>query len=331
MSQFKDIIGHKAIIEHLQDAIEMKKISHAYIFEGEKGSGKKELADAFSRALECEQKGKDSCGICHSCLQAKSHSHPDIIWVDHEKENTISVDEVRAKINNDIVIKPYSGPYKIYIIDEAEKLNEQAQNALLKTMEEPPEYAIIILLTTNTGAFLPTIVSRCITLHLKPVDYKEVEKYILNHVDIDQEKVKFVVKYSMGNIGKAMRIATSQEFDEMRKDCVYLLKHIDEMEDYEIIEYMKSLSKYKLEMTEFLDMMMMWYRDVLLLKATGNVDQVIFMEEYEKIRNLTIYKSYEQINNILMEIEKAKKRLRSSVNFETTMGLLLEEIKENKV
>lgn len=329
MSQFKDIIGHKAVIEHLQDAIEMKKISHAYIFEGEKGSGKKELADAFSRALECEQKGKDSCGTCHSCMQAKSHSHPDIIWVNHEKENTISVDEVRTKVNNDIVIKPYSGPYKIYIIDEAEKLNEQAQNALLKTIEEPPEYAVIILLTTNIGIFLPTIISRCITLHLKPVDYKDVEKYILSHMDIDPDKVKFLVKYSMGNIGKAMRLAQSEEFEQMREDCVHLLKYIDEMTEYEVIEYMKNLSKYKLEMTEFLDMMMMWYRDVLLLKATGNVDQVIFIEEYGKIKDLTIYKSYEQINNILMAFEKTKKRLRANVNFETAMELLLWEIKEN--
>lgn len=329
MSQFRDIVGHKAIIEHLQDAIEMKKISHAYIFEGEKGSGKKEIADAFSRALECEQNGKDSCGTCHSCIQAKSHSHPDIIWVTHEKENTISVDEIRTKVNNDIIIKPYSGPYKIYIIDEAEKMNEQAQNALLKTIEEPPEYAVIILLTTNIGSFLPTIISRCITLHLKPVEYKEVEKYILDHMDIDPDKVKFLVKYSMGNIGKAMRLAQSEDFEQMRKDCVHLLKHIDQMTEYEVIEYMKGLSKYKLEITEFLDMMMMWYRDVLLLKATGNLDQVIFIEEYTKLRELTIYKSYEQINNILMAFEKTKKRLRANVNFETAMELLLWEIKEN--
>ncbi len=328
MSQFRDIVGHKSVINHLQDAIETRKISHAYIFEGEKGSGKKELADAFSRALQCEKQEKDSCGVCHSCLQAKSHSHPDIIWVDHEKENIISVDEVRKKINNDIVIKPYSGPYKVYIVDEAQKLNEQAQNALLKTIEEPPEYAVILLLTTNAGAFLPTIVSRCITLHLKPVEYKEVEKYILEHTDADSEKVKFLVKYSMGNIGKAMRLAQSEEFDEMREDCVHLLKYIDEMTEYEVVEYMKSLSKYKLEITEFLDMMMMWYRDVLLFKATGKVDQIIFREEYNKIKEQTIYKSYEKLNNILAAFETAKKRLRANVNFDTVIELLLWDIKE---
>ncbi|MGN0466116.1 MAG: DNA polymerase III subunit delta' [Lachnospiraceae bacterium] len=329
MSQFQNIIGHKAIIEHLQDAIEMKKISHAYIFEGEKGSGKKAIADAFSTALECEKKEKDSCGVCHSCVRANSHSHPDIIWVEHEKENIISVDEVRKKINHDIMMKPYSGPYKIYIVDEAEKLNEQAQNALLKTIEEPPEYAVIILLTTNAGIFLPTIISRCITLHFKPVEYKEVEKYILDHVDMDPDKVKFLVKYSMGNIGKAMRLAQSEEFDEMRKDCVHLLRYMNDMTEYEVIEYMKNLSKYKLEMTEFLDMMMLWYRDVLMLKATGNIDQIIFMEEYGKLKEQAIYKSYEQINNILKAFEVAKTRLRANVNFDTTIELLLWDIKEN--
>lgn len=95
------------------------------------------LAEAFAMALQCEKHGKEACMECHSCKQALGHNQPDIIYVNHEKPNTISVDDIRTQVNNDIDVKPYSSEHKIYIIDEAEKMNQQAQNALLKTIEEP--------------------------------------------------------------------------------------------------------------------------------------------------------------------------------------------------
>ena len=169
MAGFRDIIGHNQIIEHLKNAIRMEKISHAYILNGENNSGKMMLAEAFAMALQCEAGGDEPCMECRSCRQAKEHNQPDIIYVTHEKPNIISVDDIRHQLNNDIVIKPYSSKYKIYIVDEAEKMNTQAQNALLKTIEEPPAYGIILLLTTNADSFLPTILSRCITMNLKTV------------------------------------------------------------------------------------------------------------------------------------------------------------------
>lgn len=114
---------------------------------------------------------------CHSCKQAAGKNQPDIIYVSHEKPNTISVDDIRTQLNNDIVIKPYSSKHKIYIVDEAEKMNQQAQNALLKTIEEPPAYAVILLLTTNAESFLPTILSRCVTLNLKAVPDEKIKNF----------------------------------------------------------------------------------------------------------------------------------------------------------
>ena len=134
MAGFKDIVGNEQIIEHLQNAISMGKVSHAYIINGPQLSGKMMIAEAFARALQCEKEGTDGCGECKSCHQADDHNHPDIIYVSHEKPNNISVDDIRTQLNNDIVIKPYSSKYKIYIVDEAEKMNQQAQNALLKTI-----------------------------------------------------------------------------------------------------------------------------------------------------------------------------------------------------
>lgn len=144
------------------------------------------------RALQCEKEGTDGCGECKSCHQADDHNHPDIIYVSHEKPNNISVDDIRTQLNNDIVIKPYSSKYKIYIVDEAEKMNQQAQNALLKTIEEPPAYAVIMLLTTNADSFLQTIRSRCITLNMKSVKDEVIKAYLMNEKHIPDYQADIV-------------------------------------------------------------------------------------------------------------------------------------------
>lgn len=138
MAGFQDIIGQEQIKEHLRNALSSGKVSHAYIINGEKSSGKEFIAKVFAMALQCEKGGEEPCQECHACKQALSGNHPDIIHVTHEKPNTVSVDDIRAQVNNDVAIKPYSGPYKVYIVNEAEKMTSQAQNAILKTLEEPP-------------------------------------------------------------------------------------------------------------------------------------------------------------------------------------------------
>ena len=142
MAGFSEILGHEQIIEHLQNAIKLQKVSHAYILDGEEGAGKNMLARAFAQTLQCERGGTEPCGECHSCKQAMSGNQPDIITVTHEKPASIGVEDIRGQLCGDIQIKPYSSPYKIYIVDEAEKMTVQAQNALLKAIEEPPAYGV---------------------------------------------------------------------------------------------------------------------------------------------------------------------------------------------
>ena len=122
MPGFNKIIGHKQIVEHLQNAMKMNKVSHAYIFNGEKGSGKKSLANIFAMALQCEGEGAKPCGICRSCKQAENGNHPDIITVTHDKPNSIGVEDIREKLVGDVMVKPYSSPYKVYIVPDAEKM-----------------------------------------------------------------------------------------------------------------------------------------------------------------------------------------------------------------
>ena len=189
MPGFDDILGHDSIKQHMKKAIESRKISHAYILAGEAGMGKKSLARAFALTLMCEEGGSRPCLKCHACRQVLADSHPDLIWVSHEKPQTIGVDDVREQINDTILIRPYSGSHKIYFVDQAEKMTVQAQNALLKTIEEPPDYGIIFLLTANPDAFLPTILSRCVQLKLRPLSDSMVRDYLTKRFSVSEEGV----------------------------------------------------------------------------------------------------------------------------------------------
>ena len=329
MAGFHDILGHDQIIAHLQNAIEEDKVSHAYIFNGPEASGKMMLAEAFAMALQCEGEGKRPCLECRSCRQAADHNQPDIIYVSHEKPNTIGVDDIRTQINNDIDIKPYSSRYKVYIVDEAQKMNQQAQNALLKTIEEPPAYAIILLLTTNADSFLQTILSRCITLNLKAVKEDKIKEYLMKHYQIPDYQADICAAFSQGNVGKAIQLASSEEFGELKASVLQLMKRLEDIDLYEMTGAVKQIAEYKLSVNDYFDLMMIWFRDVLYLKATNDVDGLIFKDEVYDIKKQAAKRSYQGIETILEALEKAKIRLNANVNFDLVIELLLLTIKEN--
>lgn len=329
MARFQDIIGQEQIKEHLRNAITAGKVSHAYIINGEKSSGKEFIAKVFAMALQCEKREEEPCQECHSCKQALTDNHPDIIRVSHEKPNTISVDDIRAQVNNDVAIKPYSAPYKIYIINEAEKMTPQAQNAILKTLEEPPEYAVILLLTTNVNSLLPTILSRCVVLNMKPVSDELVKKYLMEQLRVPDYKAEVCVAFARGNIGKARALASSEDFENVKSEAISLLKYIKDMELNEIIAAIKKITEYKLEINDYLDILAIWYRDVLLFKATNDVNHLVFREEIQSLRKIAQRSSYEGIEKIIEALDTAKHRLDANVNFELTMELLMLTIQEN--
>lgn len=329
MSGFQDIVGHEQIIRHLKSAMQLNKISHAYIFSGEKGSGKKMLANAFAEMLQCEGEGEKPCGTCRSCRQAESHNHPDIIRITHDKPNSIGIEDIREQLVGDIQIKPYQNKYKIYIVPDAEKLTVQAQNALLKSIEEPPSYAVILFLTTNASSFLPTILSRCVVLNMKPVPDEEVRRYLMEHVEVPDYQADIAVAFAQGNIGKAVKLATSEYFNEIKSAAIHLLKNVTEMEISDINGVVTSISEFKVDIQDYLDILAVWYRDVLYFKATKDINGLIFKDQIQSIREQASKGSYEGVETILTSLQKAKERLNANVNFDLTMELLFLTIKEN--
>lgn len=327
--KFADIRGQQDIKEHLQNAIAMGKVSHAYIISGEKDSGKKMLAEAFAATLLCGEEERDACGECHSCKQAIDYNHPDIRYVMHEKPSTISVEDIRQQINNDIVIKPYASSHKIYIVDEAEKMNKMAQNALLKTIEEPPEYGVILLLTTNAAGFLPTILSRCVTLEIQPISKDVIIKELMEKHRIPDYQAEVCASFAQGNLGKAIKLASSEEFNEMKNGMVSMLRRMENMDLYEISQVVKGLEEYKPEIQDYLDLLTIWFRDVLLYKSMGDQGAITFRDEMLIIKKQAESASYSGLEKILEALATSKRRIAANGNYNLAIELLLLTIKEN--
>ena len=312
MAGFNNIIGHEEIIRHLKNAMKTGKVSHSYIFTGRPGSGKKLLATTYAMTLQCEQGGTEPCQKCDSC----------------KKAGTISIDEIREQVIYDVAVKPYCSPYKIYIIPDAELMTVQAQNALLKTIEEPPEYAVIMLLTSNADAMLPTIQSRCVRLDLKVVDDSLVKKYLMERLHVPDYQAEIDASFAQGSIGKAKEAATSEEFSNITQNALKILKNANSMEVYELADEIKLLSGEKQSIDDYLDIFQFWFRDVLMFKATREIDNLVFKQEINYIKEQASQRSYENLEKILEALEKTKVRLRANVNFELALELLFLTIRE---
>ncbi len=342
-SGFRPVIGHEAVIRHLQRAIRTDRVSHAYLLTGEAGSGRHMVAEAFAQALVCDtlknalsgEDGRplpadrdiDACGSCISCKKAAGGNHPDIIRVIHEKPGVISVQEIREQVVGTAEIRPYEGGRKIYIIPDAEKMNVQAQNALLKTIEEPPPYVVMILLSLTQEALLPTIQSRCVRLSLMPVPDRQIRQYLEETLRIPDYEARKLAAFAQGNLGRAREAALDPEAEARRNAAVGLMKAADRMDAARIAEAARTLKEEKDHITDILDMMLMFYRDVFLFKASGEDGNLIFRDEADAVRSQAERTDFRQLYRIFEALDRARVRLGANVNFELTMENLLMTLK----
>lgn len=206
-------------------------------------------------------------------------------------------------------------------------MTEAAQNALLKTIEEPPEYGIILLLTSNLDALLPTIQSRCLKLEFHPLSTATIEKYLIEKYHVVDYRARTSAIFAQGNLGKAIRYIESDDFEEKRDKVLKILRNVHTMDVSEMLELIKEIGEDKDNVKDYIDLMVLWYRDVLLFKATKDMNQLIFQSEYPAISSEANQRDYEKIEEILGAFDKAKLRLKANVNFEVAMELMLLNLK----
>lgn len=346
MADFNSITGLDYVKDYLQRALRLRRVSHAYIFSADEGCGKKTMAEAFAKTLLCEKYENNTlqgslfaedeatdgptnpCNQCTSCKQVESGNHPDLIWVHHEKPNLISIDEIREQVNSTISIRPYKADYKVYIIPDADLMNVQAQNAILKTIEEPPEYAVILLLTSNETGLLETIHSRCVMMRFQPIPDALVKRYLMKELQLPDYKAEGCASYGRGNLGRAVKMATDDQFYFLKEEALSLAKSCRSLRLPDLLNTVKGMGDHKTEMGEYLDFLLLWFRDVLVFKATGDAQLLVFRDEEFELNLQAQRMSYEGIAQVLEGIEKAQQRLNANVSFDLTMELLVYQMKQ---
>ena len=317
MSDF--ILGNEKIRHHLRESIIKKSISHAYILAGDKGIGKSKIAREFAMELICEK--HTGCGECPACRQFLADAYPDFFYMDADGKESIGIDRIRENIVNDVSIRPYHGKVKIYIIDEADKMTVGAQNALLKTIEEPPEYVVILLLVRNMSLLLETIRSRCIKLLLSAVSNDRIKSWLVEK-GISEDVATVVASYSNGAPGIAKAMAESEDFAGMYNQNVEFLKKISEASINDILLFIEELKKRTGGFKDFINFLRLWYRDICILKLTKKIDNLVFIREESIILRLSREYTLKKINSIIDLIDETETRLNSNVSGDTVMELL---------
>jgi DNA polymerase-3 subunit delta' len=332
MPWFDDIVGEEQLKSKMK-AISQSGPSHAYLLAGERRSGKTTLAKCFAAALQCEGEGEKPCGRCMSCLQVEEGSHPDVVWLSHDKEETIGVEDIRTGVNEDILLKPYRGKYKVYLIDDAQKMTVQAQNALLKTLEEPPSYGVIILISNTVEAMLPTIQSRSVLLPVKPLPDEVIRGYLMNRMRVPDYRADVITAFARGNLGRACDLIANEEFEELKSAAISTLKGITDADlgkTYtDAAEIARKYKESKSSFAQMMDFFLFWYRDALVYKSTGRSEGLIFREEIQYIKKVSGEMSYEGFEDVFRAIKEAKEKLRFNVNAETVADLLLISLKDS--
>ena len=325
---FDQIVGQETAKETLLRSAEQGRLSHAYLIAGEEGSGRRSLANAFAAWLLCEDPGDGPCGACRSCRMTAAGQHPDYKRVAAAKATGLGVGEIREQVVEDILVRPYIGKYKIYLIEDADRMTPEAQNALLKTLEEPPEYGLIFLIASREEGFLPTILSRCVVLHTVPVP-EEAEEAALADEDMDEPRRRFLARISQGYIGRALSLARDPEKGARLGRVLSFLRRIGRGDSDDMLAFADYLKDEKKNIGEILDVIELWYADVLVFKATKDIDSLLFSEDIHDIVHAANTTSFPGIEAIFGAVRKMRDRLYANVNFDLAAELLLFTIKES--
>lgn len=332
-ASFSAILGHDGAKAHLQAALTDRQMSHAYLLEGAHGVGKKTLANAFVKTLLCQApvlgaKGQqDCCGRCQSCRSFDHDNHPDVKRIRTlPDKNTISVKQIRDELVKDISIRPYGGQYKIYLIEEAERLTVEAQNAMLKTLEEPPAYGIIIMMAESAAAFLPTILSRCVKISLQPLDGKLI-KAELGRRGFENGKASIAAAFAQGSIGQALKLCEDEGFEEMRRALFEFLSRIPQLSQLEVMKGAQLWEQFKEEQEAMFSLLLIWYRDILVYQETHDPAQILCADQLETIELVASYYENRKLIQITDKVLDIHKKLKANANAALAIDCLLMELK----
>ncbi len=320
------LAGQEEVFRRLQSQIAGNRVSHAYLIEGDKGSGKRTLARYFAKSLVCRHpEGGRPCGTCDSCAAADSGNHPDIRFIRTE-ENTLTVGQIREELVQDMEILPYYSGRKVYVVEDADKMNLQAQNALLKTIEEPPEYGVVLLLSVNPEGLLPTVRSRLIRIRLLALAEERVAEILSGQYGFSGEEALFGAATSGGSVGKALSMLRSGETKARQEKYLHVLENLSETSEATLFELQKELEADKASIGEVLGLFRIWFRDLIVAKESGSTDRCFLRYKAEALAKEAGHYSAEALYELSALVEDAEKKISHNVNYGLWSDLFLLEL-----
>ncbi len=295
-------IFHEELMQSLIDSVNNNKTSNAYIFEGPKGMYKHECARLFAAALTCESEIAP-CGVCKQCMLSYANTNPDIRLVKKPDDKKKTDVETIRKVCADSIVRPYTSKRKVYIIDDGDSMTVEAQNAFLKTFEEPPEYAVFIIVAQSIDNLLPTIISRAEVVSFTSVGKERILKYINEKYPQESERAVFLQNYCEGLPGRIDEIVLDKEFEEIRSSSLQMLPCLLSSKTENAFEIEDFINKNSDKAQVIFDFWISFLRDLTVLKcgAFDNIINVDKMSEIKKISELADEKTIVLAIDILFE------------------------------
>lgn len=322
---FKDIVGQEEAKRILQSAIKNNRLSHAYLFVGPEGVGKRLTAKTLAKALNCQRGNIDSCDKCRNCIRIDLDEYPDVKIIE-PVGTSIKIEKVR-EIKRVASLKPLEGKKKVYIILEASAMTQPAANSLLKTLEEPQGETLFILTTSHIPGLLPTIVSRCQLVRFKPLPPEVIENFLIKKGGIAKDEAYMASNLSEGSLRKGMRIASSEQ-KELRNRVIDLIAKISLKDMEGIFETAREFTQDRDQIPFILSIVSSWYRDVLVFKESEDPSSLVNMDKKEEIAKEVEKYSKEEIEEIISLVLKTIDYIKRNINPQLAIETLLLKIGE---
>ncbi|MEW6126134.1 MAG: DNA polymerase III subunit delta' [Acidobacteriota bacterium] len=313
--KFSSLVGNERIKELLMRAVSDGRIGQGLIFAGERGIGKHQFAMALAQAVNCEQPvGGDSCGGCLNCRKFAARDFTDVKIIVPDGQ-FIKIEQTR-EMSKEAYFKPFEGRRRVFIIDEAERLKEQAANSILKTLEEPPDTSLIILITEKPYALLQTIRSRCQMLNFAPLTYQELEAFLKANYKRPMEETRLLARLARGSIGRALEIDLG-EYREARQAALEIIEA--QLVTHDAIRLLAAAEHLgrKLDKPEFekqTDLMLILLQDIFYLKSGKAIDSLTNADIAERLKRIADASSFEQISHFVERLEGVLQNLARNIN-----------------
>lgn len=302
--RFADILGHEKPLNLINSYLEGSAFSGGFIFSGPEGIGKRLVAQIVAQKLNCTAADKP-CGLCESCRKIEKSAHPDLHIIQNG-EAQIKIDDIRA-ILREANFRPYEGEMKIFIIDNAHKLNLEAANSLLKILEEPPKDVLIILITHKPQNIIRTVLSRCKKIKFSPLARSRLEAVLVKDYSLDKLTAHFLSFYAEGRLGLALKLKDTLQLTQKNKLFESFVLSSKPLER-------NFMDQSKEQLRTFLNILASWFRDIYLLKAGLPDDEIIHLDRKDDLLKLIPKFSFKQLDDIMTAISDSALYLEANIN-----------------